>query len=64
VVTGRCPADDLAVLGPLRSKFDAITIARIGAEGRAGLVDLPGAVLLNARDAFDFARGWNQRVHR
>lgn len=64
VVTGRCPAEDLAVLGPLRSKFDAITIARIGTEGRTGLVDLPGAVLLNARDAFDFARGWNQRVHR
>jgi len=64
VISGRCPPEDLAVVGPLRSKFDAITIARIGTEGRSGLVDLPGAVLLNARDAFDFARGWNHRVHR
>lgn len=64
VITGRCAPDDLVSVGPLRTKFAAVTIARIGAKGRSGLTDLPGAVLLNANDVFDFARGWNHRVHR
>jgi uncharacterized protein (DUF58 family) len=64
VITGRCPPDDLAAVGPLRSRFAAVTIARLGTRGGRIVTDIPGAVLINAGDVFDFARGWNQRVYR
>lgn len=64
VISGRCSAEDLSVLGPLRNKFAAITIGRLGAKGHGGLTRLPGAVLINAEESHDFARSWNQRVRR
>ncbi|MPY92907.1 MAG: DUF58 domain-containing protein [Acidimicrobiia bacterium] len=64
VVTGQASAKDLAVIGPLRSRFQNITIARLGVDGRSSVYELPGAVLINASTSTEFAQAWNRRIRR
>jgi uncharacterized protein (DUF58 family) len=63
-VTGTAPASDLVAIGPLRSRFDTVTICRLGAKERGTIHELPGAVLINAGVSTDFAHAWNRRVRR
>jgi uncharacterized protein (DUF58 family) len=62
VVSGRCSTDDLAVLSTVQRKFEAITIGRIGARIESEITLAPGAVLINAAGAIEFARAWNRRA--
>lgn len=64
VITGHASARDLAVIGPLRGRFQNITIGRLGVQGRSSVHELPGAVLINAPTSNDFANAWNRRVRR
>lgn len=64
VVTGQATAKDLAVVGPLRGRFQNITIGRMGVRGRGSVHELPGAVLINASTSAEFATAWNRRVRR
>jgi uncharacterized protein (DUF58 family) len=64
VITGQATARDLAVIGPLRGRFQNITIGRIGVRGRGSVHELPGAVLINAGTSTEFAQAWNRRVRR
>jgi uncharacterized protein (DUF58 family) len=64
VVTGQASARDLSVVGPLRGRFQNITIARMGVGGRSSVFELPGAVLINAGTSTDFAQAWNRRIRR
>jgi uncharacterized protein (DUF58 family) len=64
VITGQASARDLAVIGPLRSRFQNITIGRIGVRGRGSVHELPGAVLINAGTSAEFAQAWGRRVRR
>lgn len=64
VITGRASVKDLAVLGPLRKRFEAMTIVRLGAASTNRTAYLPGAVLLNVGDSAEFARAWQRRVRR
>jgi uncharacterized protein (DUF58 family) len=64
VVTGQATARDLAVIGPLRGRFQNITIGRVGVQGRGSVHELPGAVLINAATSAEFAQAWNRRVRR
>jgi uncharacterized protein (DUF58 family) len=64
VVTGQASARDLAVVGPLRGRFQNITIGRIGVRGRGSVHELPGAVLINAATSAEFAQAWGRRVRR
>lgn len=64
VVTGQASATDLAAIGPLRTRFDTVTIGRIGAGGRGSAHQLPGALLINASTSADFCQAWNRRVRR
>jgi len=63
-ITGQASAGDLTVLGPLRSRFQTVTISRLGAAGRGTIHELPGAVLINAETSEDFAMAWNRRISR
>ena len=63
-ITGRATVDDLRGLGPLRARFEQLTIVRVGTGARAGVFELAGAVLINAPDSHDFARAWNRRIRR
>jgi uncharacterized protein (DUF58 family) len=62
VITGQATAKDLAVVGPLRGRFQNITIGRIGARGRGTVHQLPGAVLINASTSAEFSTAWNRRL--
>jgi hypothetical protein len=62
VISGRCSTSDLACLSALRTRFNAITIGRLGARTAPEVVLAPGAVMLNARTATEFARAWNRRA--
>ncbi len=64
VITGRAPADDLVAVGPLRARYRNITIGRLGAPTSRNVVELPGAVVINARTGVDFASSWNHRMKR
>lgn len=64
VITGQSNAKDLAVVGPLRGRFQNITIARMGVSGRSTVYELPGAVLINASTSTEFAQAWNRRLRR
>ena len=57
-------ARDLAVVGPLRGRFQNITIGRVGVQGRGSVHELPGAVLINAATSTEFAQAWGKRVRR
>lgn len=63
-ITGRATVDDLRGLGPLRARYEQLTIVRVGTGARAGVFELAGAVLINAPDSQDFARAWNRRIRR
>ena len=63
-ITGRATVDDLRGLGPLRARYEHLTIVRIGTGARAGVFELAGAVLINAPNSQDFARAWNRRIRR
>ncbi|MDH4146032.1 MAG: DUF58 domain-containing protein [Acidimicrobiia bacterium] len=62
VITGEATARDLAVIGPLRGRFQTITIGRIGVRGRGSVHALPGALLINAATSAEFATAWSRRV--
>jgi uncharacterized protein (DUF58 family) len=64
VITGQATARDLSVIGPLRGRFQNITIGRVGVRGRGSVHELPGAVLINAGTSAEFAQAWNRRVRR
>lgn len=64
VLTGPASARELAVIGPLRARFQNITIGRIGVAGTGSVYELPGAVLINAPNSVDFAAIWNRRIRR
>lgn len=64
VITGQATATDLSVIGPLRGRFQNITIGRVGVQGRGSVHELPGAVLINAATSVEFAQAWNRRVRR
>lgn len=64
VVTGQATAKDLSAIGPLRGRFQNITIARLGVGGRSSVYELPGAVLINAGTSTEFAQAWNRRIRR
>ncbi|MFN0089438.1 MAG: DUF58 domain-containing protein [Acidimicrobiales bacterium] len=64
VITGQSTASDLVAVGPLRARFESVTIGRIGVSGRGRVHELPGAVLINAETAADWAQAWNRRVRR
>jgi uncharacterized protein (DUF58 family) len=61
VVSGRCTSVDLACLAPIRKRFDSLTIGRLGVRG-SEVVLAPNAVLINAANVAEFARGWNRRA--
>jgi hypothetical protein len=63
-ITGRATVDDLKGLGPLRARYEHLTIVRVGTGARAGVFELAGAVLINAPNSQDFARAWNRRIRR
>jgi uncharacterized protein (DUF58 family) len=63
-ITGRATVDDLKGLGPLRARYEHLTIVRVGTGARAGVFELAGAVLINAPNSHDFARAWNRRIRR
>jgi uncharacterized protein (DUF58 family) len=63
-ITGRASVDDLRGLGPLRARYEQLTIVRVGTGAQAGVFELAGAVLINAPDSHDFARAWNRRIRR
>ena len=63
-ITGRATVDDLRGLGPLRARYEQLTIVRVGTGARAGVFELAGAILINAPDSQDFARAWNRRIRR
>ena len=64
VLTGPASARELSVIGPLRARFQSITIGRLGISGRGSVYELPGAVLINASSSVEFATAWNRRVGR
>jgi uncharacterized protein (DUF58 family) len=64
VITGQATATDLSAIGPLRGRFQNITIGRVGVRGRGSVHELPGAVLINAATSVEFAQAWNRRVRR
>lgn len=64
VLTGQASATELAAVGPMRARFDTVTIGRLGVSGRGTVHELPGAVLINAETSVDFALAWNRRVRR
>jgi uncharacterized protein (DUF58 family) len=61
VVSGRCTSVDLACLAPIRKRFDSLTIGRLGVRG-SEVILAPNAVLINAGNVAEFARGWNRRA--
>lgn len=64
VITGRAGVRELASVGPLRRRFSNVTIGRIGTQGPGEIFELPGAVLINARTAVEFAEAWTRRIRR
>lgn len=61
VISGRCSSTDLGTLTMVRSRFDALTIGRIGVRAGGEVMLAPRAILMNVTTAADFARGWNRR---
>jgi uncharacterized protein (DUF58 family) len=64
VITGQAGVRELAAVGPLRARFQNVTIGRVGVRGRGGIYELPGAVLINAGTSGEFAQAWNRRIRR
>ena len=64
IVTGRAGVDTLRSLGPIRSRFEQLTLIRMGSVEAAGVHQLVGAALINTRTSEDFALAWNGRHRR
>ncbi len=64
VITGQAGVRELAAVGPLRARFENVTIGRVGVRGRGGIYELPNAVLINAGNSAEFAQAWNRRIRR
>ena len=62
VVTGRAGVEDLQSLGPLRTRFEQMSIIRVGAGQGAEVHELSGATLINASTSAHFAQAWNRRM--
>ena len=62
VVTGRANVEDLQSLGPLRARFEQMSIIRVGAGEGAEIHELSGATLINAATSEHFAQAWNRRM--
>ena len=62
VVTGRAGVDVLRPLGPLRGRFEQLTIVRLGSAQAEQVHKLVGAELINAGTSDDFARAWNRHT--
>ncbi len=63
-ITGRAGVDALRSLGPIRKRFDQLTMIRMGSGETSEVYELGGAVLINARTSVDFANAWNRRMRR
>ncbi|MEM7142023.1 MAG: DUF58 domain-containing protein [Actinomycetota bacterium] len=63
-ITGRAGVDALRTLGPVRNRFDQLTMIRMGSGTTAEVYELAGAILINARTSTDFAGAWNRRMRR
>ncbi|MEQ8839508.1 MAG: DUF58 domain-containing protein [Acidimicrobiales bacterium] len=64
VITGRAGVDALRSLGPVRNRFDQLTMIRMGSAERSQVHELAGAILMNTRTSTDFAHAWNRRMRR
>jgi len=64
LITGRSGTEALAALGPLRTRFDRLTIIRMGAGPGVEVHDLSGATLMNVATSTHFAQAWNRKVGR
>ncbi|MDW3218778.1 MAG: DUF58 domain-containing protein [Acidimicrobiales bacterium] len=64
VITGRAGVDALRSLGPIRNRFDQLTMIRMGSGTSSEVYELGGAVLINANTSADFAQAWNRRMKR
>lgn len=64
VITGRAGVDALGSLGPIRNRFDQLTMIRMGSGTSSEIYELAGAVLINANTSADFAQAWNRRMRR
>ena len=63
-ITGRAGVETLQSLGPLRNRFEQLTMVRMGSDQRSQVYELAGAVLMNTRTSADFAHAWNRRMRR
>jgi uncharacterized protein (DUF58 family) len=63
-ITGRAGVDALSTLGPVRNRFDQLTLVRMGTGTSSEIYELGGAILINARTSVDFANAWNRRMRR
>lgn len=63
-ITGRAGVDALRSLGPVRRRFDHLTMIRIGSGTGSEVFELGGAILINAATSLDFANAWNRRMVR
>lgn len=64
VITGRAGVDALRSIGPVRNRFDQLTMIRMGSDERSQVYELAGAVLMNVGTSTDFAHAWNRRMGR
>lgn len=64
IITGRAGVDALRSLGPVRHRFEQLTMIRMGSGERSQIHELAGAVLMNAGTSEDFAHAWNRRMRR
>lgn len=64
IITGPGSSDEIIHLGRLSSKFDVVTLCRLGVQLSGDGALLPGAVVLDAHTSSDFARFWNRKVRR
>ena len=62
VVTGRAAVEDLQALGPLRTRFEQMSIIRVGTGEGAEVHELSGATLINTATSGHFAQAWNRRM--
>ena len=64
LITGRAGVDALRSLGPVRHRFEQLTMVRMGSDERSQIYELAGAVLINTATSEDFAHAWNRRMRR
>ena len=64
LITGRAGVDALRSFGPLRHRFEQLTMVRMGSDERSKVYDLAGALLINSATSEDFAHAWNRRMRR